>query len=280
MSDARTRPVRVLELACGSGMTRIAVGRRLLTREIHYTGIDRNRSRLEAIEALTRAAAKALLPTDPASEITISVPLGDAYALNGRVKARFVKAELNLNDPDALARELGALLGKERFDEVHVHLLHPGKHGCQPTGPRVLRVLAKHLRPGARLYHLFQHSSPFFDFQPERPGPSREGLCPAAGAPGDAIGRNETRFGKVAAQAGLALEKCGHRWERIRGNANWVTRRFAGAEPDRHSAEAYHRVAEQYSGYSRYASHFVILRKRVRRPAAPRRARARRLTGV
>ena len=160
MSDARTRPVRVLELACGSGMTRIAVGRRLLTREIHYTGIDRNRSRLEAIEALTRAAAKALLPTDPASKITISVPLGDAYALNGRVKARFVKAELNLNDPDALARELGALLGKERFDEVHVHLLHPGKHGCQPTGPRVLRVLAKHLRPGARLYHLFQHSSP------------------------------------------------------------------------------------------------------------------------
>jgi hypothetical protein len=283
--------VRVLDLACGSGMARIAVGRRLLTREIHYTGIDASRTRLESLDALTRAAAKARQPADPTHKAPAIPPLGDPYALNGRIKERVVRVELSLNDPAGLTAQLATLLDKERFDEVHVHLLHPAKNGCQPAGPRVLRVLAKYMRPGARFYHLFQHSSPFFDFPPERPRSSREGLCPAAGAAGDVIGRNDASFAQGAARAGLVLEKCGQRWERPRSGSdgstladrhkNWVTRRFSGAEPDWHAAETHQRLAEQYSGFSGYASHFVILKKPVRRRTVKtRRARPRRLTRV
>jgi hypothetical protein len=154
----------------------------------------------------------------------------------------------------------------------------------------VLRALAKYLRPGARLYHLFQHSSPFFDFRPERLRPSREGLCPAAGSPADALSRNEARFRQGALRGGLLLDKCGLRWEKLRilsdgskalnTHENWVTRRFAGPEPDGRTAETYQRLAEQYSGYSRYASHFVILRKQTRRPGGVGRKQTTRLTGV
>jgi SAM-dependent methyltransferase len=269
--------VRVLDLACGSGMARMAVGRRLITREVHYTGIDSNRTRLEPLESIERSAVRARQASDPSRQMAVNAPLGDAYALSGRIKERFIRTELRLNDPDGLTAQLAELLSKDRFDEIHVHLLHPGRHGCQPVGPRVLRAMAKYLRPGARLYHLFQHSSPFFDFQPERLRPSREGLCPAADTQADALGRNETRFRQAAARAGLLLGKCGLRWEKPRprnadgvvvdAHKNWVTRRFSGPEPDWHTAEAHQRLAEQYSGYSRYASHFVILRKPARRSA-------------
>lgn len=271
-------------------MVRIAVARRLLTREIHYTGIDVNRSRLESVDWLTRTAAKALQAADPTKRFAMGLPLGDAYALNGRIKERFIRTELDLHDPAHLAAQLDTLLGKDRFGEVHVHLLHSGTNGCQPAGPQVLRVIAKYLRPGARLYHLFEQSSPLFDFKPERLHPYRESLCPAPGSAGDALGRDEARFRQGASRAGLMLDKCGHRWEKntypTEGRTiadsykNWVTRRFSGTGPDRHTAATYQRLAEQYSGYSRHASHFVILRKRERPAVRRRRAPQRRLTGV
>jgi hypothetical protein len=280
----------VLDLACGAGLARIAVAQRMLTREICYTGIDSNRSRLEKVDWLTRVAAKRGQVLAGGDKVAMNVALGDAYALNGRVRERFVRTALDLSDPNGLAAQLGALLGKERFDEVHVHLLRPDLHRHQPIGPKVLRVIARYLRAGARLYHLFQDSSPFFDFRPGRLRPSRQGLCPAPETPTDAIGHDEARFRQAASQAGLVLDKCGHRWEKTRsrsdgwtiadGYKNWVTRRFTGAEPDWRTAETYQRLAEQYSDYSRYASHFVILRKGERRAAVRRRARPKRLTRI
>ena len=263
------RPFRVLDLACGAGLVRVAVARRVPARPIHYTGIDRNRVRLEKVDSILKAeerrrpaeAPPDLAPVDP--------------QIQARLNERYVQAELDLNRPDTLAAQLAALLGRERFDEVHVHLLHPGTHGCQPSGPQVLKTLGRYLRPGGRLYHLFQHSSPFFDFKPEFLRPSREGRCPDPGSRDDVLGRDQARFLDGAARAGLALDKCGHRWRKWRSYdqppppaaeaERWVTHRYAGSEPDARVAEVYHRAAEEYSGYSKFASHFVILRKPVKK---------------
>ncbi|HVO12823.1 MAG TPA: class I SAM-dependent methyltransferase [Vicinamibacteria bacterium] len=274
------RPFRVLDLACGAGLVRVAVARRVEARPIHYTGIDRNRVRLDKVDSLLKAeqrrrAGAAGAPPDLATV---------EPEIQARLTERYVQTELDLNRPDTLAAQLAALLGRERFDEVHVHLLHPGTHGWQPAGPQVLRTLGRYLRPGGRLYHLFQHSSPFFDFKPEFLAPSREGRCPAPGSREDVLGRDQARFLEGAARAGLVLDKCGHRWRRWRSvgqpplpsaeTEKWVTRRFAGSEPEPRVAEAYHRAAEQYSGYSKFASHFVILRRPLKRSGRPRAAPA------
>jgi len=268
------RPFRVLDLACGAGLVRVAVARRVAARPIHYTGIDRNRVRLDKVDSILKAEQRKR-PADAPPDLTLVEP-----QLEARLKERYVQAELDLNRPDTLVVQLAALLGRERFDEVHVHLLHPGTHGCQPTGPQVLRVVGRYLRPGGRLYHLFQHSSPFFDFKPEFLPPSREG-CAAPGSRGDVLGRDQARFLDGATRAGLVLDKCGHRWRRWRSYnepkpaspepEKWVTHRYAGNEPDSRVADIYHQAAEQYSGYSKFASHFVILRKPARRARAWRR---------
>jgi hypothetical protein len=79
------------------------------------------------------------------------------------------------------------------------------------------------------------------------------------------------------------LDKCGFLWERrrrlgeggvmVQACKRWMTRRFAGAEPERRTAETYERLAAQYSVYSKFASHFVILRKRRRSAMARQKPR-------
>jgi hypothetical protein len=269
----------VLDLACGAGFVRVAVSHRFPTREVHYTGIDNGRSGLRAVKFLTRPAPQTDDGERSTSKIREIAPHDEPPVLQEALKERFFRTELDLHDPKRLATQLGTLLGDERFDEVHVHLLHPSKHGHQPTGPHVLRAIAEYLRPEGRLYHLFQTSSPLFDF---KPGRLRSGApCPPAGTQGDVLGGDEQHFGEGASKGGLVLDKCGHRWWKGRDRSEggtmggapkslWVTRRFAGAEPDRRTAETYERLAEQYSGYSRYASHFVILRKRSKGEVARR----------
>ncbi len=273
------RPFRVLDLACGAGLVRVAVARRVTARPIHYTGIDRNRLRLDKVDSIVKAEQRRRSAAGAPAELVSLEP-----ELQARLSERYIQAELDLNRPDTLSAQLAGLLGRERFDEVHVHLLHPGTHGSQPTGPQVLRAVGRYLRPGGRLYHLFQHSSPFFDFKPEFLPPSREGGCPAPGSRQDVLGSDQARFLAGAARAGLALDKCGHRWRRWRGYdqpplpaaeaEKWVTHRFAGSEPDPRVAAIYHRAAEQYSGYSKFASHFVILRKPVKKRSRLRAAPA------
>ena len=253
MSGGQPQPFRVLDLACGSGLLRLAVARRVPTRTIHYTGIDTSRFGLQRVES-------------------------------AQLQERFIHSELDLNDPEALTTQLAALLGRERFDEVHMHLLHPTRHGRQPTGPKVMRAIGKYLRPGGRLYHLFQNSSPLFDFNPARVRCSHKGP--------DSFARDEVRFRAGASQGGLVLDKCGCRWEDDRnpteGGAKWaarkwMTRPLTGTAPDPHTADIYEQLGEQYSRFAKYASHFVILRKRKRRApvrrkkvAKPRKWRARR----
>ncbi len=283
MHETARQPLRVLDLACGGGRVRVAVAKRLPAHEIHYTGIDNGRLRLDSVDAVLRARSATARQAEPAAASPRQVLQDEA--LGDRLKERYIRTDLELHDPGELATQLRALLGSERFDEIHVHLLQPGKHGWQAVGPQVLRAVARYLRPGARLYHLFQHSSPFFDFKPERTRPVRAGGgCPAPGTPGDVIGRNEARFRAGASKGGLALEKCGHRWDSLRGGGageaarewykNWVTRHFSGPDPDRRTADTLQRLAEEYSGFSRFATHFVILRKRRRKgPLAARRLR-------
>ncbi len=277
MHEIARPPLRVLDLACGGGRVRVAVARRLPSREIHYTGIDNGRLRLDSVESVLRAFPQLARAGDPDTESAQVAQTGDL--LRYRLKERYIRTDLELHDPGRLATQLRSLLGSERFDEIHVHLLQPGKHGWQAVGPRVLSALARYLRPGARLYHLFQHSSPFFDFKPERTRPSRVGGgCPAPGSPADVIGRNLARFEEGASKGGLALEKCGHRWGWLRTSGEggaagewhniWVTRRFTGSDPDPRTAETHQRLAEEYSGFSRFATHFVILSRRRKKPAS------------
>jgi SAM-dependent methyltransferase len=273
-------PFRVLDLACGAGLLRVAVARRLPRHEIHYTGIDITLFGLQTIESLTRSAAQTGHPEHAVVKPLVVGLHADVHALKERLRERFMLTDLDLHDPGTLAAQLKAALGNERFDEIHMHLLHPGKHGRQPTGPQVLRAIAKYLRPGGRLYHLFQNSSPLFDFNPESFGiASGKALVPA-GTRGATLGGNEQRFREGASKGGLVLDKFGYRWQKARSRGKdgvmveawrgWITRRFTGAEPDRRTAVAYERLAEQYSSFSKYASHFVILRKR-RRSAGARR---------
>ena len=262
--------VCVLDLACGAGLVRVTVAERLPGHEIHYTGIDNRRDRLPTVEFLVRSSERAAASPAAADGKTALRP--DASALQQRLRERFFPVELDLHDARRLAGELARLLGRERYDEIHVHLLHPSTHGRQTNGPEVLRAVAKYLRPGGRLYHLFQTSSPFFDFVPDRLRLRASGKAAPAGPRGDPHAWNEQLFRKGAASAGLVLDKCGHRWdragERRRGEGpanNWATRPVAeGAEPDQGVAEIHDRLAAQYSRFSKYATHFVILRKRRR----------------
>jgi hypothetical protein len=257
-------PFRVLDLACGAGLVRVAVARRVPTRAIHYTGIDSTRIGLHSIDSLTRVAGSP----------------SDVHLLQPRLTERFIHSQLDLHDAKALATQLGALLGRQHFDEIHMHLLHPSRNGRQPAGPQVMRAIARYLRPGGRLYHLFQNSSPLFDFDPEAIRPTREGTCPP-GTLGSVRLGDEQRFREGASKGGLVLDRYGCRWEgrmsRDQGGSKaanprkWMTRRFAGTEPDPRTAVTYERLAEQYSRFSVYASHFVILRKRKRSTAARRR---------
>ncbi len=279
----RSRPLHVLDIACGQGVVRVAVARRVLAREIHYTGIDNVRSQLESIVSLLSPRAKLIaakdhVGCDPAVAIGAQV-----CAMQRRIRERFIRAVLDLHDPLKLASQLSGLLGNERFDEIHVHLLHPRTDGWHARGPLVLRTIAEYLRPGARLYHLFQNSSPLFDFRPERSPASPPPVCPAVGTRGDVIGREEARFREGASQGGLVLDKCGRTWELRRSRAAgetegrrhsvWLTRRFAGTEPHRHTADVYAWLAQQYSAYSRFATHFVILRKAKRTERRRRRTK-------
>ena len=270
-------PFRVLDLACGAGLVRVAVARRLPTRAIHYTGIDSTRIGLHSIDSLTRGGQVAH-PEPSLGKLAEDGSPDEVHVLQARLTERFIHSQLDLHDFKALATQLGALLGHARFDEIHMHLLHPSRHGRQPAGPQVLRAIAKYLRPGGRLYHLFQNSSPLFDFDPERIRPTREGACPP-GTLGNARLDVEQRFREGASKGGLVLDRC--RWEgggsRAQGGSKaatpkkWMTRRFVGTEPDRLTAVTYERLAEQYSRFSTYASHFVILRKQKRSAAARRR---------
>jgi SAM-dependent methyltransferase len=285
MSENGSRPFRVLDLACGAGLLRVAVARRLPSREIHYTGIDVTLFGLRSIDSLTRPAARAVQPAPALGKPREVGPSGEVYALQARLRERFMLTELDLHDPETLSVQLEAVLGKERFDEIHMHLLHPSKHGRQPTGPKVLRAIARYLRRGGRLYHLFQNSSPLYDFYPERIRYAPEKARPGARTREYALEGNEQRFREGAAKGGLVLDKCGYRWERGRSRGaggvmveacrKWITRRFAGTEPDGRTADTYERLAEQYSGYAKYANHFVILRKRGRSAGARRSSKPR-----
>jgi SAM-dependent methyltransferase len=285
MRESGDRPYRVLELACGSGLLRVAVARRVPRREIHYTGIDVSLFGLQSLESLTRPGPETAHPEHSGGNPLEVGRRGDDHALQGRLRERFMLTELDLHDPKTLAAQLECVLGKERFDEIHMHLLHPRTHGLQSTGPQVLRVIARYLRAGGRLYHLFQNSSPLYDFDPERIRYAPGKPPPPAGTRGDTLGRNEHRFREGASKGGLLLDKCGFRWERgktkgeggviVEASRKWITRRFAGAEPDRRTADIYERLAEQYSSYSRYANHFVILRKRRRGAATPQNGKPR-----
>jgi hypothetical protein len=262
----------------------------LPSREIHYTGIDITLFGLQSIESLTCPAAPTVHPDHALGKPFEVGPRGDVYALQARLRERFMLTELDLHDPKTLAAQLDAVLGKERFDEIHMHLLHPSKHGRQPTGSRVLRTIARYLRPGGRLYHLFQNSSPLYDFHPQRIRFAPVKARPGAGAREDTLEGNEQRFREGASRGGLVLAKCGSRWDRgrsrgeggvmVEASRKWITRRFAGVEPDRRTADTYERLAEQYSGYAKYANHFVILRKQGRSAVARRRSKPRGTAGV
>jgi SAM-dependent methyltransferase len=285
-----SRPYRVLDLACGAGQLRLAVARRVPRREIHYTGIDVSLFGLQSIESLARPRPPTA-PPGPADGKPFEVgPHCDDHALKARLRERFMLTELDLHDPTMLAAQLEAVLGSERFDEIHMHLLHPRTHGRQSAGPRLLRVIARYLRPGGRLYHLFQNSSPLYDFTPERIRFAPQKPRPPARMRDQALEINEQRFREGASKGGLVLDKCGCRWERgrtrggggvmIAASRKWITRAFAGAEPDPRTADTYERLAEQYSSYSRYANHFVILRKRRRGAAARLEAKPRAKAGA
>ncbi len=268
MPDDAERPYRLLDLACGAGMVRFAVARRLLGRAIEYVGIDTNRSGLRSLRQMTPSARG---PNGAIVEAPRGAPVDPA--VEQRLRERFLHADLELNDADKLAGQLASLVGGERFDEIHVHLLHPGKHGAKAAGPRVLRSLSRYLRPGGRLYHLFQTSSPFFDFQPKRISSPAKGAPPPEQRHAQVLDDDESRFRKGACSGGLLLEKCGHLWTRVgtrnadgtwgKGQRAWMTRPSAGPGSSP-AATIYSGLAEQYSLYSKYATNFVILRRRRR----------------
>jgi hypothetical protein len=255
-------------------VVRVAVARRVPGREIHYTGIDGARLQLESIISLV-APSKVASAKSQLSRGAVGGTEGEVGSIQRRMRERYIRTEIDLHDPVTLTSQLEDLLGSERFDEIHVHLLHPRTDSCHPRGPLILRTIAAYLRPGARLYHLFQHSSPLFDFKPERNQAARQQTCPDPGTAADAIGRDEARFREGASKGGLLLDKCGRRWElRMRRGVGeapgrwyrvWLTRRFSGTEPHRHTAEVYERLAKEYSAFSSFATHFVILRKSRRR---------------
>jgi hypothetical protein len=103
------------------------------------------------------------------------------------------------------------------------------------------------------------------------------------------IGRDEGRLREGAAKGGLVLEKCGRRWHlrtspvagetRGRKYSVWLTRRFNGTEPPQRTAQIYEKLVQQYTAYSKFATHFVILRKSKKGERRRRTKRSSQLTG-
>jgi len=264
---AERRPYRLLDLACGAGAVRVATARRLPQRTVEYVGIDPSRSRLQGVADILRELARAHGPAalDGAEAV-------DPAALAARLRERFVRAELDLNTPVALADQLARIVPGERFDEIHMHLLHPGKHGAQAVGPRVMRTLARYLRPGGRIYHLFQRSSPLFTFEPKRIASLARDATPPRVRHQALLDDEERRFRTGARRGGLLLEKCGHLWTKGRvQNADgtwgtspraWITRPAASLDTPSRPEEIVLHAVERHSLFSAYATHFVILRRR------------------
>jgi len=262
----------VLDLACGAGLVRLAVAERLPGRTVHYVGIDTSRTRLMRLEEMGATAA---LPAPIGGQPRVFPAASALPALRARLEERFVRSELDLHDPGRLAAELATLVGDERFDEIHVHLLQPRVHGAQPAGARVLRTLARRLRRGGRLYHLFQRASPLFDFQPRRVGSSAGDVVAPQTRHADLLRDDEERFRRGARRGGLLLDRCGHLWTSGRPRnedgtwglaaRGWLSRPFTGPVSDSIPGERYLRLADRYSAFGKFATHFVILRRRRRR---------------
>ena len=101
----------------------------------------------------------------------------------------------------------------------------------------------------------------------------------------DVMRADEERFRRGARRGGLLLERCGHLWTSGRPKnedgtwglaaRGWLSRPVSGVVSDSVPGEHYSRLFDRYSAFAKFATHFVILRRRRSRPPGGRTMRAR-----
>ena len=222
--EEKREPVRVLELMCGLAKGRPAFAERFPKARIEYVGIDTN------IESITPSNHPAIAET-------------------------FHKEHLDIRYPDVFAAQLKRLLGEQSFDEIHFHM--PLNEAFNDRDPRFLAAVAQYLKPGGRLYHMWEYDSPLFRHYLPRIGDVTNS--------GEAAKRNNAAIKEYASQVGLVPEKIGHRtrpgfWLTNAPSGKWATK----IDVPRRALKALGRLdvaGERYSSWIYHAQHFAILRK-------------------
>lgn len=256
------KPIKVLDLYCGDGIVRFPTVARYPGRSVEYTGIDLHPhippfSLLESQARLERALRYRAERTKE--------PMEDPAKARARFSEQFHQAKLNFNDPRALRESIMGIVGAERFDEIHFHL--HDQAWANAKGAEALQVLGDLLKPGGRLYHLFQGSSPLMN--PQDYLRLRE--TARTSWPEEHIFRqNQGIVQRAAAQAGLKLDKYGLvRLDRGRRPFTFTgeTLNISDRKKREQLSTRYEDLIPQYTKFAGYADHFFILRK----PLQPRR---------
>jgi len=248
----------VLDLFCGSGVARIPLAERYKDRNIHYVGID---ARPEPQKLAAYQKRELPLPRKPQQAAKVKawreeMEKRHEAASKERLHADFYNVELELEKPEKLEQQLLQKLEKTQFDEIHFHM--PDTTYAEPlnkSATESLAVIARFLKPGGRLYHLFQSHSPLLDFKPKLP------LNDELPQLHEKYAENKERIRQSVKKAGLELHRYGLNLRPVTGKQGWLTGRKRTAEAQERVHEVYAFLAALHSLHGAEALQFIVLRK-------------------